>query len=161
MTEPYAKVPQRILEARELSLEARLVLAWLIGRPPGWKLCVAHLCTILGITEKKWRKIRLELQKNGYFRQKKKQMPDGRFKWIHTWSTIPQNTTDGLTMNGQTTRRSATPAQPADIEKTLKNKDKGGITAQNQSMVQKGKSTSDFSSASAGIQAFLANRKGG
>lgn len=166
MNEPYAKVPQRVLENRQLSLEARLVLAWLIGRPRGWQLSVSHLCTTLGLPNQKWRRIRSELEQLGFFVQQRIRCNNGQYTWRHTWSAIPHKPTNGETTHDKTNGSAPIDARPVDLEKTIKNKQKEGDTTQVKnhplsSPAPNSNVKSDFRSANSGIQAFLANHKGG
>lgn len=63
----YSAIPDRILEDKRLSLQARAALSWMIGRPGSWVLKVEYMKFILGISEKVWKKIRGELKEHGYY----------------------------------------------------------------------------------------------
>jgi hypothetical protein len=66
---PYSSVPDDVLEDIRLSMRARLVVAWMLGRPDGWIIRIAHMMKVLGMSEHIWTAIRNELQQVGYYRQ--------------------------------------------------------------------------------------------
>lgn len=126
---PYAKIPQSVLCNKCLSLEARLVLGWLIGRPSGWILNIGHMTNELGITEQKWRRIRNELISGGFFNQQKKKTKNGTYQWKHTWTTKPtlQNPSSGESNDGKATGCEAEHGNVQDLKQRSKNKEKGGV----------------------------------
>lgn len=95
----YSSVPDDILTNKSLSVPARLVLAYMIGRPDGWVIYVSQICHAIGIsTGGKWRRVRNELEKAGYFRQVRERGVDGKIKWQHEVTddpTILSKSTDG------------------------------------------------------------------
>lgn len=126
---PYAKIPQSVFCNKCLSLEARLVLGWLIGRPPGWILNIGHMTNELGISEQKWRRIRNELISEGFFNQQKKKTKNGTYQWKHTWTTEPtlQNPSSGESNDGKATVCEAEHGNVQDLKQRSKNKEKGGL----------------------------------
>jgi hypothetical protein len=62
-------------------MRARLVLAWMLGRPDGWIIRIAHMMKVLGMSEHIWTAIRNELQQVGYYRQTRIRLDTGRFVW--------------------------------------------------------------------------------
>lgn len=84
----FGIVPDKVLEDRRLSLEARAVAAWLCGRQDGFTVRVeAMRKTLLGIGEKRWSAIRKELESVGWWRSSKAPTgPRGRFVWSHEFS---------------------------------------------------------------------------
>lgn len=95
----YSAVPDDVLTNKSLSVSARLVLAYMIGRPDGWVIYVSQVCYAIGIgTGGKWRGVRNELEKAGYFRQMRVRGEDGKIKWHHEVTddpTILSKPTDG------------------------------------------------------------------
>lgn len=61
----FSTVPDVLLGDTSLSLAARLVLAYIIGRPPHWVATVTDIQRTLGIPETTWRRLRDELRKAG------------------------------------------------------------------------------------------------
>lgn len=78
---PYSSVPDDVLEDIRLSMRARLVLAWMLGRPDGWIIRIVHMMKVLGMSEHIWTAIRNELQQVGYYRQTRVRLDTGRFVW--------------------------------------------------------------------------------
>jgi hypothetical protein len=78
---PYSSVPDDVLEDIRLSMRARLVVAWMLGRPDGWIIRIAHMMKVLGMSEHIWTAIRNELQQVGYYRQTRIRLDTGRFVW--------------------------------------------------------------------------------
>jgi hypothetical protein len=78
---PYSSVPDDVLEDIRLSMRARLVLAWMLGRPDDWIIRIAHMMKVLGMSEHIWTAIRNELQQVGYYRQTRIRLDTGRFVW--------------------------------------------------------------------------------
>ena len=65
----FSAVPDALLEDKRLSLSARTVLGWMLGRPPGWKISLEHMKSVLGVSDKVWPRIRDELANAGYYQQ--------------------------------------------------------------------------------------------
>lgn len=78
---PHSSVPDDVLEDIRLSMRARLVLGWMLGRPDGWVIRIAHMMKVLGMSEHIWAAIRNELQQVGYYRQTRIRLETGRFVW--------------------------------------------------------------------------------
>lgn len=89
-TRPWAAVPNDLLEDRSLSLRARLVLAWMVGRPDGWEIMVWHMCSTLDMSDHVWASIRKELEAAGYYQQDRRRAEDGRIQWVKTVRDIPE-----------------------------------------------------------------------
>lgn len=51
---PYGVIPFALLECHALPLSARVVAAWIEGKPVGWIVRPIALQKALGITEKQW-----------------------------------------------------------------------------------------------------------
>lgn len=78
---PYSSVPDDILTDERLSERARLILAWMIGRPEGWELRVGHVQSLFRLSEKQWGAARRELEAAGYYRQVRGHLPNGHVTW--------------------------------------------------------------------------------
>lgn len=115
----YSIVPNLILERKDLSAVAKICIAWLIGRPPGWHLIISHMLNSLDISEAQWAKAKKELIKAGLFEQEKLKKPDGKIEWFHWWFTIPTFTKDGQASNDETMD-----GESMDLEIKAKKKDK-------------------------------------
>ena len=89
--------------------ETRLILGWLIGRPPGWHVYVQNVQWKLGLTPKRWARARKEMQAAGYLVQKRERDKKGKYVWSHVISdqpifgrtSIPPKSTDGYASNGK------------------------------------------------------------
>ncbi|WP_153116906.1 hypothetical protein [Rhodocyclus tenuis] len=114
----WSSVPDAVLEAVGMSFGARLVLAWLLGRPTDWEIRIGHMCRVLGLTEKTWPRIRDELRAAGFFESERTRRKEGegmgRFEWRNAvtdaplyaippkrgnGSTIPPKSMDGKRMD--------------------------------------------------------------
>lgn len=78
----WSAVPDDVLEDIRLSLRARAVLGWMLGRPDGWEIQIEHMLRVLGLTEFVWAAIRTELQQAGYYRQTRVRQANGTITWI-------------------------------------------------------------------------------
>jgi len=78
----WSAVPDDVLEDIRLSLRARAVLGWMLGRPDGWEIQIEHMLRVLGLTEFVWAAIRTELQQAGYYRQIRVRQANGTITWI-------------------------------------------------------------------------------
>ena len=77
----FGVVPDALLLDRSLSLRARALLAYLIGRPADWTPVVGQLCSSLGITDFSWRGLRIELEAADILTSHRLTGSDGRFVW--------------------------------------------------------------------------------
>lgn len=102
----YSAVPDDILTNKSLSVSARLVLAYMIGRPDGWVIYVSQVCSAIGIgTGGQWRRVRNELENAGFFSQTRTRARDGKIKWHHEVTDVPtilSKPTDGEPIDGGT-----------------------------------------------------------
>lgn len=102
----FGIVPDYILEAKGISLQVRAVAAWLAGRSDGFQVRIGPMCRMLGLSEARWRSIRKELERIGWWQSCRCRTADGRIVWRHEFrdtppaATIPKKTTDGQTMDG-------------------------------------------------------------
>jgi len=90
----FSAVPDALLEDKRLSLSARAVLGWMLGRPPGWKISLEHLKSVLGVSDKVWPRIRDELANAGYYQQDRqrgvsKRGKKGVWVWEHVITDAP------------------------------------------------------------------------
>lgn len=58
-------VPDSVLTDTSLSPTARLILAYVVGKPDGWVVCVTDVCKQLGLTNSQWRTARDNLRTAG------------------------------------------------------------------------------------------------
>lgn len=56
----WSPVPDDILEDTRMSLKARAVMAWIVGRPSNWILYTRQMQHVLGMTETMWKSVRSE-----------------------------------------------------------------------------------------------------
>lgn len=92
----FSAVPDDILGDQRLSMPARLVLAYLVGRPPDWETHVWQVCRFFQLSEARWSRIRRELEAAGYFRQRRLQDQSGRWVWLHEVFDEPQVEGEGV-----------------------------------------------------------------
>ena len=126
----FSVVPDDILLDKRMSLRARLVLGWMVGRPEGWIFSVRQMQMALGMTETVWVSIRNEMQRAGYYRQERIRKDGGRWAWIKTVTDVPESPSpslpgmvktirgeamDGAAMHGSTIHGAAMPGQLGDI----------------------------------------------
>lgn len=86
---PWAAVPYGILEHKDLSITARLISAWIIGKPLGWTFHVTHIQKSLGISRDRWATAKKELQLAGAIIQKRSPGKRGRFDWTIEFNPAP------------------------------------------------------------------------
>jgi hypothetical protein len=89
---PWTAVPEHILEDRRLSLQARCMLAYMLGlaRRPNWVIRLDnHVLPTMGVTRDRWRSIRKELETVGYYRRSVIRGPDGRMAHEHLITDDP------------------------------------------------------------------------
>jgi len=111
----WSAVPDDVLEHPRLSLRARAVLGWMLGRADGWVIQVEHMLRVLRMTEYVWASVRSELQEAGYYRQTRVRQANGTITWIKDVldppeqpsprepgmvKTIPGSARDGLAARG-------------------------------------------------------------
>ncbi|TAN03171.1 MAG: hypothetical protein EPN36_14330 [Rhodanobacteraceae bacterium] len=89
---PWTAVPEHILEDRRLSLQARCLLAYMLGlaRRPNWVIRLnGHVLPTMGVSVDRWRSIRKELETVGYYRRSETRGPDGRMSQEHLITDDP------------------------------------------------------------------------
>lgn len=121
----WSAIPDDILQDKALSLDARAVLGWMIGRPDGWIIRVGPMLGTLGLTKHIWSRIRGELLRAGYLFQARHADEHGRITWLievtddpsdPPWSknstmvTIGEKSGDGPAVDGR-----ARDGKPGDI----------------------------------------------
>ena len=89
----WSSVPDDILQDQRISLKARAVMAWIIGRPPNWILYIRHMQHIIGMTEAMWKSIRKELENVGYYKQERVQLATGKIYWEKSFTDEPMQPT--------------------------------------------------------------------
>ena len=85
----YSSIADYVLEDKRISLSARLVLVWMLGRPDGWIIYVGHMQRVLGMSEYVWVSIRKELESVGYYRQWRSQDASGKIIWHREVTDTP------------------------------------------------------------------------
>lgn len=93
---PFGIVPNALLEDKRLSLQARALAAWLVGRGDGFEIRIEALQKMLGISDKIWVSARRELEKVGWWNSRKFRVPSekeknqGRpvFRWQHEFEFL-------------------------------------------------------------------------
>jgi hypothetical protein len=84
----FSAVPDDILTDKSLSERARVLLAWLVGRPDNWVIKVSHVRALFRLSERQWSKARGELEVAGYYRQERHRKEDGTIRWQNeVWDT--------------------------------------------------------------------------
>jgi len=113
----FNAVPDDVLTDVRLSLSARAVLAWLVGRPDGWQIQIGHMQRVLHFSEEAWAGIRKQLAGAGYFRQTRQRGELGRMVWQHEviYPPIPVPAIPGKPRDGATRHGAAMPGQPRDV----------------------------------------------
>lgn len=115
----FSVVPDNLLENKTLSLQARAVAGWLVGRSDNFEIRISSLKRILGITDFVWVKIRKELEKNGYWKSSRTfDQKTGNIVWEHIFSvdsTIPNFTMNGGTIDGIAMDGGTINGKPGDI----------------------------------------------
>ena len=121
----WSAVPDDVLEHPRLSLRARAVLGWMLGRGDGWVIQIEHMCRVLRMTEYVWASVRSELQEAGYYRQTRVRETNGTITW-HKDALYPPEppsprepgmvkTIRGSAMHGSAARGSAMHGSLGDI----------------------------------------------
>lgn len=121
----FSAVPDDILTDKNLSIEARAVLSFIVGRPEGWNYYVGQICRAMGVSETRWRRIRAEMQQAGYYRQTRRRGPDGRLVWDIEVSDTPirDSTIRGKPMDGEPMDGEPMHGEPMHGEPTDRTKD--------------------------------------
>ena len=97
---PFGIVPNSLLEDKRLSLQARALAAWLVGRADGFEIRIEALKKMLGISDKIWVSARRELENVGWWNSRKFRVPSekeknqGRpvFRWQHEFEFLEGST---------------------------------------------------------------------
>ncbi len=92
---PFSAVPDDILTNCGLSERARLLLAWMIGRPDGWNFYVTQIRATFRLSKEQWRAARRELEKCGYWLSERKRNASGKLTWRHFVFDEPNNISPG------------------------------------------------------------------
>ncbi len=121
----WSAVPDDILQDKRISLKARAVMAWIVGRPADWILYIRQMQHALGMTEAMWKSIRSELETAGYFKQHRVQLANGKIQWQKSFTDEPmqpspssppmEKISDGETTHGATTGDFATGGEVGDV----------------------------------------------
>jgi hypothetical protein len=115
----WSPVPDDILEDTRMSLKARAVMAWIVGRPSKWILYIRQMQHVLGMTETMWKSIRSELETAGYYRQERVRGTDGKIRWRKSITDVsapsPQSPPMAKTIDGEPSSGFATGGEVGDI----------------------------------------------
>jgi len=90
--DPWVAVPTRLMEAAcGLSAEARLALIYLLGlgARPGWTIYVTQVTRALGFGNRRWPRVRRELEATGYLRSECGHSAAGDWRWIYHVYDVP------------------------------------------------------------------------
>lgn len=102
----YSVIPNPPFQNREMSLEARGLLAYLLTKPDNWELMNSDLYTCSPAGRHKVDRILAELKSFGHVRRFRDQLPNGQFVWVSEiheipiLTTIPPFSDDGLSNDG-------------------------------------------------------------
>lgn len=122
----WSPVPDDILEDTRMSLKARAVMAWIVGRPSNWILYIRQMQRALGMTETLWKSVRSELETAGYYRQERVRRTDGKIHWEKSITDVsapsPQSPPMVKTIGGEPARGFATGGEVGDIPPIQKQK---------------------------------------
>ena len=110
----FSAVPDDILLDHRISMPARLVLAYLVGRPENWEIHVWQVCKVFQLKESSWKRLRRELEGAGYFRQTRAQGEGGKWQWLHEVFDEPQPIGQIEPMEGATIGHFPTDGGPID-----------------------------------------------
>lgn len=115
----WSPVPDDILEDTRMSLKARAVMAWIVGRPTNWILYIRQMQRALGMTETIWKSVRSELESAGYYRQERVRGSDGKIHWRKSITDVsapsPQKPPMAKTIGGEPSSGFATGGEVGDI----------------------------------------------
>lgn len=87
--EAFSIVQDAVLEHPSLSLNARTVLAWMLGRPEGWEIQIAYMLDKLNMSENVWRTVKKDLVDHGFFSQTRIQAGGGKINWLQEATDEP------------------------------------------------------------------------
>ncbi len=122
----WSPVPDDILEDTRMSLKARAVMAWIVGRPSNWILYIRQMQRALGMTETIWKSVRNELETAGYYRQERVRRADGKIHWEKSIRDVsapsPQKPPMAKTIGGEPASGFATGGKVGDIPPIQKQK---------------------------------------
>lgn len=102
---PWSAIPDDILMDRRLTVTARLVLAYCLGRPDGWRYRPEQICSAIGIGRDAWRAARRQLEQTGYLMQE--QARDDSGKWVWDLVVTDTSASAGSAIDGQPVAGSA------------------------------------------------------
>jgi len=125
----WSSVPDDVLEDTRLSLRARAVLGWMLGRPAGWELYVGHMRHVLDVSEHVWVSIRAELEGVGYYTQSRSRDAAGKIVWVREVSDTPTPPSPNLSRMDSTTHGSAIHGGVGDIALSLDHDHAAACTA--------------------------------
>lgn len=116
----WSAVPDDLLQDKRISLKARAVMAWIVGRPADWILYIRQMQVALGMTETMWKSIRSELEAACYYRQQRVQLINGKIHWEKVFTDEPLEPPPGSppmakTIGGEPSRGFATGGEVWDI----------------------------------------------
>lgn len=96
----FTVVDERIYARHQISIAARHVLGWMLGRSVDYEIRVAVVQSIHGMSETQWKRVRDELKKDGWLIQVRDRDEKGRVVWEiivtdRPLETIPPKPGDG------------------------------------------------------------------
>lgn len=78
----YTVIDQELLDDMDISMAAKGLLVYLVGRPDDWRANVTHLAKAHGVGRKTIRKYLTELQAAGYIEVSQEKAPSGKFRAV-------------------------------------------------------------------------------
>lgn len=87
---PFSVVPDDLLTNANLSWGARVVLAWMVGRSPDFELYIWYVRKVFRLSETQWVRYRRQMQREGYFHQRREKDTSGKFRWVNIVSDTPE-----------------------------------------------------------------------
>lgn len=85
----YVVVPNSAINDERLSFRARGLLAYMLGRPPGWRFSAERLTNVTTDGRVGIRSALRELAHYGYYRAQRQQLPDGRIVMVTEVADTP------------------------------------------------------------------------
>lgn len=59
----FGCIPDDILEDIRIAPEARCVCGWMVSRPDGWEIRIAHVQRVLGLSDSSWGRIKKQCKR--------------------------------------------------------------------------------------------------
>lgn len=125
----WSSVPDDVLEDTRISLRARAVLGWMLGRPAGWDLYIGHMRHVLDMSEHVWISVRAELERVGYYTQSRGRDAAGKIVWAREVSDTPTPPSPNLSRMDSTMHGDAMHGGVGDIALSVEHDHAAACTA--------------------------------